>query len=42
LSNFAFLTILTVLVAALMLHVVHGGGAGSRCNGGDITGCRMR
>jgi len=37
LSNYAFLTILTVLVAALMLHVVTVAAQAAAANGGDIT-----
>jgi len=37
LSNYAFLTILTVLVAALMLHVVTVAAQAAAANGGNIT-----
>ena len=37
LSNYAFLTILTVLVAALMLHVVTVAAEAAAANGGNIT-----
>jgi type IV secretion system protein VirB6 len=37
LSNYAFLTILTVLVAALMLHVVTVAAQAAAAHGGDIT-----
>jgi type IV secretion system protein VirB6 len=37
LSNYAFLTILTVLIAVLMLHVVTVAAQAAAANGGDIT-----